>query len=104
MLTFVNRPKSTLRVVTLAVWGVAGFLLYKAVMEPSSEPWVLRAIVGFFVLCCYLVIREFKLRPTRITTVCPLRRQIQVQETAPWRKRRVVASVPLGLVSSVSMR
>jgi hypothetical protein len=106
--TFVDRPKRALRVVTMAIWGVACFLLYEAVVTKPDELWVLPrdgrifrlwvlpGTAGFFAWCCCLVVREFKLRPTRVTTVCRLRREVVVQETAPWRKRRVVASVSPG--------
>jgi hypothetical protein len=33
------------------------------------------------------------LRPTRVTTIRPLERQVIVQETAQWRKKRLVASI-----------
>jgi hypothetical protein len=36
------------------------------------------------------------LRPTRVTTIRPLQRQVVVQETAPWRKNELVASIPPG--------
>jgi hypothetical protein len=92
--TFVDRPKASLRVVTVAVWLVSCFLLYKAVVEPPPEPWILWALLAFFALCGYGVIREFMLRPMRVTTV--LRRRVVLEETAPWRKSRLVASIPPG--------
>jgi hypothetical protein len=39
-----------------------------------------------FALCSILVIREFFYRPVRLTTVCPERRQIVLEESTPLRK------------------
>jgi len=96
LFTFVDRPKASLRIVTLAVWAVASFLLYKALIERPPQPWVLRLALAFFVLCCCLVLREFMLRPVRVTTVCPLRRQVVIRETAPWHKRQRATTIPPG--------
>jgi hypothetical protein len=94
--TFVDSPKTSLRVVSLLVWSVCAFLLYKAVVDPPSESLVMWGVCVLFAACCYSVIHEFMLRPMRVTTVLPMQRQIVVQETAPWRKREVVASIPPG--------
>src|SRR5258708_25344406 len=94
--TFVDRPKISLRIVSLLVWGVSGFLLYKAVVEPPAELWARWGILAIFALCCYSVIHEFMLRPARVTTIRAAQRQVVIQETAPWRKREIVASLPPG--------
>jgi hypothetical protein len=55
-LTFVDRPKASLRVVTLAVWGVGAFLLYKAIIERPHEHWVLPPRSCIF--CCVQLRRD----------------------------------------------
>ena len=90
--TFVDRPKTYLKIVTLMIWGVACFLLYKALGEPVLS-WPLPITSAFFVLCSCLVLREFLFRPTRVTTLNPDHSEIVIQETAPLRRRRVAASL-----------
>jgi hypothetical protein len=93
--TVMDPPKTGLRVAWILVWCVSAFLLYKAVVEAPPEGWVLWGALGFFAIGCYSVVREFMLRPMRTTTtVFPARREIVVEETAPWRKRRTVTSIP----------
>ena len=96
----VDRPKTSLRVASLLVWSACGFLFYKSVVDPPPESWALWGRLGMlaiFAMCCYAVIREFMLRPTRVTTISALQqRQVVVQEIAPWRKRDIVASIPPG--------
>ncbi len=96
VLSFVDRPKVSLRAVTLAVWGVGGFLLYKAVVERPPGPWILTAALAFFAVCSYAVIWEFMCRPVRVTTIRASRREVVVQETAPWRRKEIVSSIPPG--------
>jgi hypothetical protein len=92
--TLVDPRKAGLRIASLIVWCGSVFLLYKAAVEAPSEGWVLWGTLGIFAVCCYSVVHEFMLRPMRVTTVFPWRRQIVVQETAPWRKRQKVTSIP----------
>jgi hypothetical protein len=94
--TFIDAPKTSLRVASLLVWSVCAFLLYKAVVEPPSESWIVWGLFAMFAVCCYSVIHEFMLRPMRVTTVRPLQRQIVIQETARWRRKELVASIPPG--------
>jgi hypothetical protein len=49
--TFVDRPKASLRVASLLVWSVSGFLLYKAVVEPPAETWALWGGLAIFAVC-----------------------------------------------------
>ena len=92
--SLVDGPKASLRIASLLVWSVSAFLLYKAVVEPPTESWVLWGVLAIFAVCCYSVINEFMLRPTRVTTIRPLQRQLVVQETARWHKRELVVSIP----------
>ena len=94
--TFVDRPKTILRVVSLLVWAVSAFLVYKVFVEPPLQTRVVWGVLAIFALCCYSVINEFMLRPTRITTIRPLERRVVVQETARWRKKEVVVAIPPG--------
>jgi hypothetical protein len=94
--TFVDRPKTSLRVLALLGCAVTGFLTYKAVVEPPPVSWAVWAAFGMFAVCCYSAIHEFMLRPTRVTTIHPLERQVVVQETARWRRKELVASIPPG--------
>ncbi len=94
--TFVDRPKTSLKVVTLLVWTVSRYLIYKAVVQPPPQPWAVPGILLIFALCSYSVLHEFMLRPMRVTTIRPLERQIVVQETARWRKTERVISIPRG--------
>jgi hypothetical protein len=53
-------------------------------------------ILAIFAFCCYSVIHELMLRPTRVTTIRAAQRQVVVEETAPWRKREIVVAIPPG--------
>ena len=94
--SLVHAPRSSLRIASLLVWSVSAFLLYKAVAEPSAPSWALWGALAIFVLCCYSVINEFMLRPTRATTILPLERRLLVRETAAWRKKERALSIPPG--------
>jgi hypothetical protein len=102
--SLVNRPKASLRIASLLVWSVSAFLLYKAVAEPPAESWVLWGVLAIFAVCCYGVINEFMLRPTRVTTIRPLERQLVVQGTARWHKKELIVSIPPGARFEVSHR
>jgi len=65
-------------------------------VDPPAELWARWGILAIFALCCYSVIHEFMLRPTRVTTIRAAQRQVVVQETAPWRKSEIVVSIPPG--------
>jgi hypothetical protein len=94
--TIVDRPKLSLRLVSLAVWSVSAFLFYKAMVEPPRSHAVLWGVFGIFALCSILLLREFFFRPVRVTMICPERREIVLEESAPLRKRRVVTAIPAG--------
>lgn len=94
--TFVDPPKTGLRVASLIVWCGSAFLLYKAGVGAPSEGRVLWGALGIFAVCCYSVVHEFMLRPMRVTTIFPSRRQVVVEETAPWRKRQKVTAIHPG--------
>ena len=95
-ITFLDRPKTSLRIVTLAIWGVGAFLLYKATVTGPADPWVLWCALAFFIIVSCAVVREFAFRPTRVTRLYPLQRKIEILESAAWRNRRVLASIPRG--------
>jgi hypothetical protein len=95
--TFVDRPKTSLRIVSVLVWSVSAFLLYKAIVESAPNPWILWGALAIFAVCCYSLVHEFMLRPTRVTTIHPLERQVVVQETAAWRKKKLGASISPGI-------
>ena len=90
---YVDKPKTNMRIVTLLVWGVSCFLGFKAITEPPSDGWVLPLVLGFFVLCSSLLVREFMLRPTRTTFYDPAQRKLVIQGAARWRKKERVASI-----------
>ena len=58
--TYVDKPKTNMRVTTLLVWGVSCFLLYKAFTVPPVNPWIFWLVIGFFGLCCSLLVRDRK--------------------------------------------
>ena len=89
----VDGPKTSFRIASLLVWSASAFLVYKAVVRWQTG-WILWLVIAFFGICCYGVVNEFMLRPTRVTTIRPLQRQLVVQETARWRKKELVASIP----------
>jgi hypothetical protein len=95
--TFIDRPKTSLRIVSVLVWSVSAFLLYKGIVEPAPKAWILWGALAIFAVCCYSLVHEFMLRPTRVTTIRPLERQVVVQETAPWCKKKLVASISPGI-------
>jgi hypothetical protein len=94
--SLVDRPKTSVRVVTVGVWMVSAFLLYKAMVEPPAQRVVWWLVVGMFILCTVLTIREFLFRPVRVTTIRPRSRELVLEEAAPLRKRRSVKSLPFG--------
>ena len=102
--SFVDRPRTSFRVVSVLVWTASAFLLYKAVMEPPTESWAFWGALAIFAVCCYSVINEFMLRPTRVTTIRPVERQLVVQETALWRKKELIASIPRGACFEIALR
>jgi hypothetical protein len=101
--TIVDRPKTSVRIATFAVWTVSCFLLYKAVLEPPAQSVVWWIVVGMFTLCSFLTIREFLLRPVRITTIRPRSRELVLEETALLRKRRSVTTLPFGSKFEISL-
>ena len=42
------------------------------------------------------------LRPTRVTTLWPLERRLLAQETAAWRKKELVVSIPPGALFEIA--
>jgi hypothetical protein len=89
----VDRPKGAMKVVSVLVWMVASFLMYKVFAEPPESRWVVFGVVTIFCACSYAVLREFLLRPTRRTAIHARERRIVIQETA-WRlNREVVGSI-----------
>jgi hypothetical protein len=101
--SLVDRPKTSVRVVTVAVWTVSAFLLYKAVVEPPAQSLVWWVVFGMFLLCTVLTIREFLFRPVRVTTIRPRSREVVLEESAPLRKRRSVKCLPLGSKFEISL-
>jgi hypothetical protein len=101
--SLMDRPKTSVRVVTVAVWAVSAFLLYKAVVEPPAQSVVGWIVVGMFLLYTVLTIREFLLRPVRVTTIRPRSREVVLEEAAPLRKRRSVKSLPFGSKFEISL-
>lgn len=91
--TFVDRPKTSLKVVSVVVWIVTAFLMYKALVEPPEERWAVFMMFAVFCACSYAVMHEFLLRPTRQTTIHPLQRRVVVQETSWGRNRELVRSI-----------
>jgi hypothetical protein len=100
--SLVDRPKTSVRVVTVGVWTGSAFLLYKAMVEPAQRVfwWT---VVGMFMLCTVLTIREFLFRPVRVTTIRPTSREVVLEEAAPLRKRRSVKSLPFGSKFEISL-
>ena len=101
--SFVDRPKTNIRVVTVGVWAVSTFLVYKAIVEPPAQRVIWWIAVGMFILCTVLTIREFLFRPVRVTTIRARDREIVLEEHALLRKRRWVSSVPLGSKFEISL-
>jgi hypothetical protein len=100
--SLVDRPKARVRVVTVGVWAVSAFLLYKAVVEPPAQS-VVWTVVGMFLLCTVLTIREFLFRPIRVTTIRPRSREVVLEEAAPLRRRRSVKSLPFGTKFEITL-
>jgi hypothetical protein len=94
--SFVDRPKTSVRIVTVAVGTVSAFLLYQAVVEPPAQRIIWWVVFGTFILCTLLAIREFLFRPVRVTTIKPTRREVVLDESAPLRRRRSITSLPHG--------
>lgn len=99
----VDKPKTSVRVVTVAVWAVSAFLLYKAVVEPPAQSVFWWAVVGMFTLCTVLAIRELLFRPVRVTTIRPRSREVVLEEAAPLRKRRSIDSIPFGAKFEIAL-
>ena len=89
-----ERPKSYLRVLSLLVWSASVLLLYMLIIHPSAQSWPVWAAFAMFVL--FSVIGEFLLRPARIPSARPLRRQVVVQQMARWRNNEMGVSLPPG--------
>lgn len=81
--------------VSLVFTGVAGFMFWKAVGAVAPS-WALWGSAGFLALGCLLSAHEFLYRPMRVTTIDPERPELVVEETAPLRRRRIVAQIPTG--------
>jgi hypothetical protein len=92
---FVDRPKVSLKVVSLLFAAVAGFMFWKAV-GAGTPTWALWGAAGFLALGGLLSVREFLYRPVRVTTIDPVKSELVVEETAPLRRRRIVAEIPTG--------
>jgi len=92
----VDRPKMHLKLGSLLVLGGTGFLLYKSIMVPSLSGWQEAGPCAIFALSCYAVVREFRLRPTRRTTIDADRHQVIVRESAAWRERELAGTVASG--------
>jgi hypothetical protein len=101
--SLVDRPKTSVRVVTVGVWTVSAFLLYKAMVESPVQSVFWWTVVGMFILCTVLTLREFLFRPVRVTTIRPTSREVVLEEAAPLRKRRSVKSLPLGSKFEISL-
>ena len=97
-----HSPRRSLRLTSVLVWSVAAFLLYKAVRDPAAPSWASWGAFAMFALCCYSVINEFMLRPTRTTTIQPRERQLLVQEIAAWRKKEKIISIAPGAVFEIA--
>jgi hypothetical protein len=95
--TFTDERKINLRVVSVLVWSVSAFLLYKGVVETPIDVRVWWITIAIFVLCSGSVVYEFMYRPRRVTTIRLQERQVVIQETAPWRSKSLVASIPPGM-------
>jgi len=86
-LTFVDRPRVSHRIVTLAIFGVSVFALSKVIANPPSEPWGIWAASGICLLCVAALANQFLFRPVRVTTIDPKKGLIVIEEKAPLRER-----------------
>jgi hypothetical protein len=93
---FVDKPKVSQKVGSLLFTAVTGFMFSMAVVSGPSAGVFFWGPTGLFALGCLLTTREFLYRPVRITTIDPAKSELVVEETAPLRRRRIVAQIPRG--------
>jgi hypothetical protein len=94
--TIVDRPKLSLRLVSLAVWSVSVFLFCKALVERTPSHAVLWGVLGMFALCSILLLRGFFFRPVRVRTIYRNARKV-LEQSASWR----TIKLPVTLMSNV---